>query len=149
MGALFDHVFGPELSRGMVVFKKAMIGLTSAEAANVLATWAGGGQVGEATFAGGLIGLLEAGHQEGKPGVLDRLKSGLGRLTNGGPDSPDVASAADEARGPAASVVDRPGEHSGPASAASDAGASANDGAPQAHSAAAPAASAAHGHRCR
>jgi hypothetical protein len=136
VGALFDKVFGAELSRGMVVFKQALTGLTSAEAANVLATVAGGGQVGEATFAGGLIGLLEAGHQEGKPGVLDRITSGLGRLTHGGPESPDVASEADEALGPAASVVDRPGEPSGPASAASDAGGSANDGAPQAHSAA-------------
>jgi hypothetical protein len=145
VGALFDHVFGPELSRGMVVFKKALTGLTSAEAANVLATWAGGGQVGEATFAGGLIGVLEAGHQEGKPGVLDRLKNGLGRLTHGRPESPDIAgafadSAAGQARGPAASVVDRPDGHSGPASTASDAGGSGNDGAPQAHSAAAPAA---------
>jgi hypothetical protein len=56
VGAVLGEVLGAEGTAGIV--KNALTGLSSAQAANVAGTLAGGGQVGAGTFLGGAIGLV-------------------------------------------------------------------------------------------
>ena len=108
VGALLDDVFGQEIGRGMGFLKNALTGLTSAEAANVVATLAGGGNVGGATFVGGLVGLLEAGHGVGGAhgvSVPDGIK-GAERVS--GVDAGSAVDAPHEPAGQAATVGDAP-----------------------------------------
>ncbi len=64
-GGLAGHgvgaLLGKEGSVPVRALKGAVTGLSSAEAANVAATLAGGGNIGAATFLGGAIGLVHGG----------------------------------------------------------------------------------------
>ena len=104
VGPVFGGVLGTQGTAGLL--GRALTGVSSATAANVAGTLAGGGQVGLGTFTGGLLGLAHGAG--GEHGAVPEGTNGV----------------------------------EPPASAASNAGGSANDGAPQAHSAAAPAPSA-------
>ena len=125
------ELLGSNGNTAMRALKGAVTGLSSAEAGNVAATVVGGGNVSAATFLGGAIGFVHG------------VAHGAGEHGSGGGDGTWVT---DPPKGPvrpaAVGVVDDARDPARPASAASDAAASANDGAPQAHSAAQPAASA-------
>ena len=122
-GGLVGHglgaLLGTDGNLGLRMLKGAVMGLSSAEAANVAATVVGGGNVGAGTFLGGAIGLVHGGiGGAGGHGVGDvEPVEGSAVPTTAGDDA-RVPSGGDGAAGDGAAGVSRgePSESAAPSS---------------------------------
>jgi len=133
LAGVFKDFLAPEVNRIARMLTQALIGVSSAEAANIAGSLVGGGNVTTETLVGGLFGLSEALGPGHGASVSDRAKSAT-------PASVDAPRAVDEPRelspqaGPAS---DAPGAAA--SSPANSTTSRTNVGAPEAKTASAPA----------
>jgi glycerophosphoryl diester phosphodiesterase len=123
LGAVFKDFLAPEVNRIARMLTQALIGVSSAEAANIAGTLVGGGNVTTETLVGGLFGLSDALGPAHGASASDDTKSAT-------PASVDAPGAADEARAPAAQAGTA-SDAAGPAAANASTPAK-DEGAPQA-----------------